>query len=60
MAELSGATWFTSSYTTGSQACVEVAMVDDAVGVRDSKDRRGGTLVFKRDRWAEFIASLKR
>ncbi len=32
--------WFTSSFTNGSQACVEVRFHDDLVSIRDSKYRR--------------------
>lgn len=51
--------WFTSSYSTGSQACVEVALTTDATGVRDTKDRDGGTLDFKRTQWTSFVNSIK-
>ncbi|MHA6806076.1 DUF397 domain-containing protein [Salinifilum ghardaiensis] len=52
--------WRTSSYSTNSQACVEVAMRPDAVGVRDSKDPRGGTLVLNRSQWRAFLEFLTR
>ncbi|MFF5352332.1 DUF397 domain-containing protein [Saccharopolyspora hirsuta] len=59
-ARLQGEPWFTSSYTTNAQACVEVAMAPEVVGVRDTKDRDGGTLLFPRRRWADFVNSVKK
>ncbi|MEU6264331.1 DUF397 domain-containing protein [Saccharopolyspora shandongensis] len=52
--------WFTSSYTSNAASCVEVAMTPTAVGVRDTKDRNGGTLVFAPQRWADFVASVRK
>lgn len=51
--------WLKSSYSSSSTGCVEVAITDAAVGVRDSKNRTGSSLVFKSESWAKFIASLK-
>lgn len=53
------AQWATSSYTTNSRACVEVALVSEFASVRDSKDRDGGTLVFGREQWRSFVAGIK-
>lgn len=41
--------------------CVEVGFSADAMltGVRDTKDRAYGTLVFDRRRWATFVAAVK-
>lgn len=36
-----------------------MAMTPELVGVRDTKDRDGGTLVFTKQKWASFIASVK-
>ncbi|MER5418217.1 DUF397 domain-containing protein [Streptosporangium roseum] len=57
--DLSGARWHKSSLSADGPSCVEVAFVDDAVAVRDTKDREGGTLVFRRDEWANFIGGIK-
>ncbi|MET9064010.1 DUF397 domain-containing protein [Streptosporangium sandarakinum] len=57
--DLSGARWHKSSLSADGPSCVEVAFVNDAVAVRDTKDRDGGTLVFRRDRWAAFVGSIK-
>ena len=56
---LTEAQWVTSSYTTNSRACVEVALASEVAGVRDSKDRDGGTLVFDREQWRSFVAGIK-
>ncbi|GGI74862.1 DUF397 domain-containing protein [Saccharopolyspora subtropica] len=56
---LANATWFKSSYSPTQDECVEVAMVPGAVGVRDTKDRAGGTLVFDSTAWANFLTRLK-
>ncbi|MEV0698471.1 DUF397 domain-containing protein [Saccharopolyspora sp. NPDC050389] len=57
--DLSRATWQKSSYSNGSGGdCVEVAMTPKVVGVRDTKDRNGGTLTFDPDQWRSFLRSL--
>jgi hypothetical protein len=51
--------WRTSSYSGNNGGnCVEVA-APDAVLVRDTKDRDGGTLAFTRDAWAAFAARIR-
>jgi hypothetical protein len=39
--------------------CVEVANLDEAVAVRDSKHPDGGALVFSRAEWARFLDAAK-
>lgn len=57
---LEGATWRKSSPSDSQGAeCVEVAITETAVGVRDSKDRTGGTLVFTPGEWDAFISLVK-
>jgi hypothetical protein len=53
--------WRTSTRSSGGGNCVEVAQTDDSalIGVRDSKDRTGRTLVFTRDEWLAFIGAAK-
>lgn len=48
--------WFKSSYS-GSQgdSCVEVAVTDRAVHVRDSKDATGPHLTLSHDEWQRFV-----
>ncbi|MFF5210858.1 DUF397 domain-containing protein [Streptosporangium sp. NPDC000396] len=57
--DLSRAHWRKSSLSGSGASCVEVAFVDDAVAVRDTKDRDGGTLVFQRDDWKAFIEGVR-
>ncbi|GAA1296825.1 DUF397 domain-containing protein [Streptomyces javensis] len=49
-------TWCKSSYS-GSQGddCVEVAVTEGAVHVRDSKDTARPGLAVSRDGWAQFV-----
>ncbi|WP_280471935.1 DUF397 domain-containing protein [Nocardia cyriacigeorgica] len=58
--DLSGARWFKSSHSSGSQECVEVAHVDAGVGVRDSKNPTGPALVFSPEVWDGFTAAVRR
>ncbi|MBF6083352.1 DUF397 domain-containing protein [Nocardia cyriacigeorgica] len=58
--DLSGARWFKSSHSSGSQECVEVAHVDAGVGVRDSKNPTGPALVFTPVAWGGFTAAVRR
>lgn len=39
--------------------CVEVAHLDTAIAVRDSKRPEGGALVFSPSEWATFIVATK-
>lgn len=43
----------------GNSNCVEVAIVADAVGVRDSKNRTQATLQFTHNEWIAFIKGVK-
>jgi hypothetical protein len=53
--------WRKSPRSSGGGNCVEVAHTSDGalIGVRDTKNRARGTLVFSRDEWLAFIASAK-
>ncbi|WP_280232357.1 DUF397 domain-containing protein [Nocardia cyriacigeorgica] len=60
-------TWFKSTYSTDSAACVEVAFTPDATLVRDSKyqppDNTPSTrpiLTFPPTTWTTFLATIKR
>jgi hypothetical protein len=58
--DLTGARWFTSSFSDGQSQCVEVALAPDVVGVRDTKQRGAGpTLVFATAEWSAFVAGVK-
>jgi len=39
--------------------CVEVAFIDEAIAVRDSKDTSGPVLVYTRGEWDAFVAGAK-
>jgi len=54
-------TWRKSSYSNGGNgACVEVAVLVDRVGVRDSKNATGPTLAFGPTSWRAFIGRATR
>jgi hypothetical protein len=58
--DLGGAAWRKSSrsgpYTDN---CVEVAFVEGAIVVRDSKNPAGPSLVFTENEWDAFVAGAK-
>lgn len=56
---LSTEQWRKSSYSATNSHCVEVAVSSDVVGVRDTKDREGGSLVFGRRQWESFTQAIK-
>jgi hypothetical protein len=56
------ARWFKSSRSAANGACVEVAFLPDAVGIRDSKDLDGPDrpmLRVDREAWRELIAGIR-
>ena len=55
--DLSTAEWRKSSLSEAN-GCVEVAVLDDGVAVRDSKDRNGRVLLFTRHEWTAFIGGV--
>ena len=57
--DLTRAAWHKSSRSSGNGNCVEVAVVDEAVAVRDTKDRNGPMLVFTPAEWRAFVAGAK-
>ncbi|GGX95110.1 DUF397 domain-containing protein [Streptomyces fructofermentans] len=51
--------WFKSSYSSGAEGnCVEAADIAPEVGIRDSKNKAGAPLVFRRSSWTAFVASV--
>ena len=50
--------WRTSVRSSGG-ACVEVQIRPEAVLIRDSKDRSGGTLSFNRETFGAFLGAIK-
>lgn len=59
-ADFSKAEWFKSSLSGPlTDNCVEVAFAGDLIGVRDSKNREGGVLVFTKTEWKAFVEGVK-
>ncbi len=57
---LSDATWRKSTRSgPNCDNCVEVAFVDQAIAVRDSKNPDGGVLLFTAAEWDAFVAGAK-
>jgi hypothetical protein len=54
--------WRKSSYSGGANdsACVEVAQLPDAFGIRDSKDPHGEQLTVSGAVLGDFLAKIKR
>ncbi|GIJ49500.1 hypothetical protein Val02_63860 [Virgisporangium aliadipatigenens] len=59
--DLAAAAWKKSSRSNGNGGsnCVEVAVLDTAVAVRDSKNPTGSPLFFNPSAWVAFIDSAK-
>ncbi|HEX9537030.1 MAG TPA: DUF397 domain-containing protein [Streptosporangiaceae bacterium] len=53
------AQWRKSSYSGNTGNCVEVAVTESVVGVRDSKNPDGGALAFAPDEWLAFTTGIK-
>ncbi|QUG99989.1 DUF397 domain-containing protein [Saccharopolyspora erythraea] len=51
--------WRKSSRSGDSTACVEIGFAPGVVGVRDTKDRQGGTIALSAAAWARFVDALK-
>lgn len=56
-----GAVWKKSGRSNGNGGnnCVEVAVLDTGVAVRDSKDKNGPVLLFSAAEWAAFIGGVR-
>lgn len=57
--DLLNATWRKSTYSTANGTCVEVAVVEPVVGVRDSKKIDAGHLTVPSTKWAAFVVAVK-
>lgn len=57
--DLTRAAWFKSTRSSGNGNCVEVAILDREVAVRDTKDRSGPVLLFTPADWDSFVAGAK-
>ncbi|MFE1507020.1 DUF397 domain-containing protein [Streptomyces sp. NPDC058726] len=52
--------WFKSSYSgTAGDNCVEVAVTEQTVHVRDSKDVMRQPFTVSRNSWSQFVAFLE-
>jgi Domain of unknown function (DUF397) len=56
--DLSTLVWRKSTHSV-SNGCVEVAIQDDGVALRDSKDRSGPVLLFTRHEWEAFVGGVR-
>ncbi|MFD6323872.1 DUF397 domain-containing protein [Streptomyces sp. NPDC058442] len=53
--------WFKSSYSSAQgDSCIEVAVTEQAIHVRDSKDVTRRPFTVGRDGWTEFVSFLGR
>lgn len=59
VADTQNQAWRKSSHSGNGGECVEAAVLNEAVGVRDSKDPHGPILVLDRQRWTGLLAALK-
>ena len=57
--DLSYAQWRKSSYSGNTGNCVEVAITESVVGLRDSKDPDGPVLVVTHEEWRGFMVGLR-
>ena len=57
--ELGGAVWAKSSRSGNNGNCVEVAFVDGAIAVRDSKNPEQRALIFTAGEWDAFVGGAK-
>ena len=58
MQDLTAAAWRTSSLCD-LNGCVEVAILDDQVAVRDAKHRAGPVLLFSGREWEAFLGGVR-
>ena len=57
--DLTNVEWRTSTRSSGSGQCVEVAITSEGVAVRDTKDRSKPAHVYTRAEWDAFIGGAK-
>jgi Domain of unknown function (DUF397) len=59
MVDLSRAVWRKSTLS-GTSSCIEVALTQGRVAVRDSKDRTGPMLLFSLPQWEDFVEKVRK
>jgi hypothetical protein len=58
--QVPSASWRKSTRSWGNSDCLEIGQFPDgAVGVRDSKSRRGPVLTFDMSEWNDFLAGIR-
>ncbi|MEC3982612.1 DUF397 domain-containing protein [Amycolatopsis sp. H20-H5] len=58
--DLTKASWHKSSYSNGAGGeCVEIAQIPGIVGIRDTKDRDGGSLACPATAWTAFLGQIR-
>jgi hypothetical protein len=57
-ADDSSVVWIKSSLSSYNGNCVEVALDGDMIRVRDSKNPRGGILIFTPAEWDAFVGGV--
>jgi hypothetical protein len=55
--DVSSVAWRKSTFSN-TNGCVEFALVEDGVAVRDSKDPAGPVLLFSTAEWQAFVAGV--
>ena len=58
MQDLTAAAWRTSTFCD-LNGCVEVALLDNRVAVRDAKDKASPILLFTAPEWDAFISGVR-
>ena len=58
-AHAGGHAWCKSTFSDSGNGCVEVAIGEELILVRDTKDREGPVLRFTRREWAAFLNGAK-
>ncbi|MCX4976255.1 DUF397 domain-containing protein [Streptomyces sp. NBC_00620] len=57
--DLTRAQWRKARASQGNGECVEVAFVEEAVAMRDSKDPSGPVLLFTPAKWSAFTGGVQ-